>query len=130
MFASLDKFKNVGDPVAKSELVHIGLPWADVRVMFGVWMFPLEQLHAVRFCLLYSRRTVSGSRRMDALLTGVALFRYMGNWLQVYFVSAQRLPSILATDNFESGLIKMYTHEPRFAALVTEAYRNRRGMRT
>ena len=81
-------------------------------------------------CSLALQMTVSESRQMAALLTGMDLFMYMANRLHVYFDSFQRLPTTLATENFESALIKMYIHELRFIATAIETYRKSKAMRT
>nr|POF14301.1 hypothetical protein CFP56_03325 [Quercus suber] len=62
------------------------------------------------------------SRQMAALLTGMNLAMSTASRLQVYFNQYTRLPSTLATDNFEKALIRMYVHVLRFIATAIETY--------
>ncbi|KAK3614818.1 hypothetical protein LTR22_027657 [Elasticomyces elasticus] len=100
--ALLDRFQSVGDVVANVDPVHVGLPWAGIRIILEA--------------------AVSESRQMAALLIGMSMAMYMANRLHVYVLSCQRLPSTLATENFETALVKMYTQELRFLATAIETY--------
>jgi hypothetical protein len=66
---------------------------------------------------------------MAALLTGMDLVLYMANRLHVYVVYLQRLPTTLATDNFENASIKMYTLELRYLATAIDTSRKGTAMR-
>jgi hypothetical protein len=37
----LDTFKSVGDVVANADPIHVGLPWAGIRIILEVWVSPL-----------------------------------------------------------------------------------------
>jgi len=66
--------------------------------------------------------TTSESRQMAALLTGMSMAMCMANRLHVYVLYLQRLPPTLATENFESALIQVYTQDLRFLASALEIY--------
>ena len=59
---------------------------------------------------------------MATLLTGMDLALCMANRLKVYFDYFEQLPSTLATNNFESALVKKYIHTLGFLANAIETY--------
>lgn len=73
---------------------------------------------------------VSESRQMAALLTGMSLALYITNRLEAYFVFYQRLPAVLATDNFEKALIEIYAHVLHFTAIAIQTYQRSAASRT
>ena len=59
---------------------------------------------------------------MAALLTGIDLALCMANRLKVYLDYFDQLPSTLATTNFETALIKTYSHTLQFLANAIQIY--------
>lgn len=59
---------------------------------------------------------------MAALLIGMNLAMCTASRLKLYFEYLGRLPSTLATDNFEKALVKMYVHVLRFIATAIQTY--------
>ncbi|KAI9674644.1 MAG: hypothetical protein M1822_009048 [Bathelium mastoideum] len=87
--AFLDRFKSVGDIAANIDPVHVGLPWAGIRLILEV--------------------AISESRQMTALLTGLKTVLYMADRLRVYLqYLIQLAPSMAATTNFRNALLDFY----------------------
>ncbi|KAK4893768.1 hypothetical protein LTR49_028466, partial [Elasticomyces elasticus] len=97
--ALLDRFKSVGDVVANVDPVHVGLPWAGIRIILEAHLGG---------CVRKSPDGRSSHRDEHGYVHGQSTTR--------------RLPSTLATENFETALVKMYTQELRFLATAIETY--------
>nr|POF13670.1 vegetative incompatibility protein het-e-1 [Quercus suber] len=98
----LDRFKSVGDVIANVDPVHVGLPWAGIRMLLEV--------------------AVADSRQMSALVTGMDLALCMANRLQAYLTYYHRLPPALTTDNLRKALVLLYAHVLRFLARAIQIY--------
>ncbi|KAK0845389.1 hypothetical protein LTR03_007446 [Friedmanniomyces endolithicus] len=90
----LDKFKSVGDVVANFDPIHVGLPWAGIRLILEV--------------------ALSDSRQRAILVTGMELSFHISNRLNVYLGTYTRASSSLASDNFRRSLVNLYAHILRF----------------
>nr|POF13754.1 vegetative incompatibility protein het-e-1 [Quercus suber] len=98
----LDRFKSVGDVVANVDPVHVGLPWAGIRML-------LEIVGAEH-------------RQMAALLIGMNLAMDTASRLKVYFEFLKRLATTPATEKFEKALVDMYVHVLRFITIAIRTY--------
>jgi len=109
----LDKFKSVGDVVANFDPIHVGLPWAGIRLI-------LEVSSAGDLCPVTHALTVmhkvalSDSRQRAILVTGMELSFHISNRLNVYLGTYTRASSSLASDNFRRSLVNLYAHILRF----------------
>jgi len=73
--------------------------------------------------------TVSYSRDMAALLTGMDLVLSIANRLEVYITFYRQLPVTRATTNFENALAKTYAHIMKFFATALQEYEKWTGTR-
>ena len=96
----LDRFKFVGDIVANAFPLHVGLPWAGIRMVLEV--------------------TVLDSRQMAALLSGMNLSMYMANRLKVYLEYFIQLPYAIAKTQLKNSLVKMYALVLQFLATAIQ----------
>ncbi|KAK0276049.1 hypothetical protein LTR91_002398 [Friedmanniomyces endolithicus] len=90
----LDKFKSVGDVVANVDPIHVGLPWAGIRLILEV--------------------ALSDSHQRATLVTGLELSFHISNRLKVYLDTYTRTSPSLASDNFRKSLVNLYAHILRF----------------
>ena len=74
--------------------------------------------------------TVSESRQMAALLTGMSLTLSLANRLRAYFEYFQHLPTALTTTNLEKALVSLYAHVLRFVATAIRTYEKNVAART
>ncbi|KAF7505435.1 hypothetical protein GJ744_000762 [Endocarpon pusillum] len=98
----LDRFKSVGDVVANADPIHIGLPWAGIRLLLEA--------------------AVAESNQMAALLIGCETILYMASRLQVYIEFWYHLPPEATRNNLEESLAMMYAHVLHFLARAILVY--------
>jgi hypothetical protein len=98
----LGKLKGLGDVAADIDPIHIGLPWAGIRLIMEV--------------------VVAGSNQMTALGDGMEYALRVVNELRVYFMSYQKLPPGPATKNLRQQLILLYVRVLRFFAEALRFY--------
>ncbi|KAM0703990.1 hypothetical protein Q7P35_008996 [Cladosporium inversicolor] len=92
----LDTFKSVGDIIANIDPVHVGLPWAGIRIILEI--------------------ALSSSHQRAVLVTGTELSLHMGNRLRVYIDFHARLSPSQASSNFRKALVDLYAHILGFLA--------------
>ncbi|KAK0803971.1 hypothetical protein LTR91_008727 [Friedmanniomyces endolithicus] len=90
----LDKFKSVGDVVANVDPIHVGLPWAGIRLILEV--------------------ALSDRHQRAILVTGMELSFHISNRLKVYLDAYARASPSLASDNFRRSVVNLYAHILRF----------------
>ncbi|KAF2723571.1 hypothetical protein K431DRAFT_301481, partial [Polychaeton citri CBS 116435] len=105
----LDRFKAVGDVIANVDPVHVGLPWAGIRVLLGAAVADIHQ--------------------MSALLSGMNLALCFANRLQAYLAYFQHLATALTTDNLRKALLTLFAHVLRFLATAIRTFNANRAAR-
>ncbi|KAL8823663.1 MAG: hypothetical protein Q9191_005655 [Dirinaria sp. TL-2023a] len=98
----LNRFAAVGDIVANVDPVHVGLPWAGIRLMLEA--------------------AVSEANQMTSLLVGCETALYMANRLKAYFEFLHQLPMTLTRANFEMAVIELYARILGFLAHAIRIY--------
>jgi hypothetical protein len=98
----LDQLKLIGDAVADIDPIHIGLPWAGIKMIFGI--------------------AVADSHQMAALGDGMELTLRIVNRLQAYYDYFQCLPPDQTKDNLRNALVDMYAHVLGFLAKAIKLY--------
>ncbi|KIX03042.1 uncharacterized protein Z518_06592 [Rhinocladiella mackenziei CBS 650.93] len=98
----LDRLKQVGDVASNADPVHIGLPWAGIRLLLEA--------------------AVSEHRQMATLLVGLEMALYLSNRLQVYMAFLASLARTPACENFESTLVDFHVLILRFLARAIRIY--------
>ncbi|KAF7502845.1 hypothetical protein GJ744_005000 [Endocarpon pusillum] len=98
----LDRFKSIGDVVANADPIHIGLPWAGIRLLLEA--------------------AVAESNQMAALLIGCETTLYMASRLQVYIEFWHHLLMEATRNNLEEALAMMYAHVLHFLARAILVY--------
>ncbi|KAL9582972.1 MAG: hypothetical protein Q9212_002981, partial [Teloschistes hypoglaucus] len=104
----LNRFTAIGDVVANVDPVHIGLPWAGIRLLF--------QMKA------HASAAVSEANQMTSLLVGCEIALYMANRLRAYTDFFHRLPITLTRTNLETAVTELYAHVFRFLARAIRIY--------
>ncbi|KAL8907866.1 MAG: hypothetical protein Q9171_005691 [Xanthocarpia ochracea] len=100
----LDRFKAVGDIASNADPVHVGLPWAGIRLLLEA--------------------ATSERDQMAALLAGCETSLYMANRLKAYMDFPRTLPTTLTRTNFETAVIELYAHILRFLARAIAVYQD------
>ncbi|KAK1064327.1 hypothetical protein LTR74_008804 [Friedmanniomyces endolithicus] len=109
----LDKFKSVGDVVANVDPIHVGLPWAGIRLILEV--SSAGDLCPVTYALTVMHKVaLSDSHQRAILVTGMELSFHISNRLKVYLDTYTRASPSLASDNFRRSLVNLYAHILRF----------------
>ncbi|KAL8626046.1 hypothetical protein Q9189_008273, partial [Teloschistes chrysophthalmus] len=98
----LNRFTAIGDVVANVDPVHIGLPWAGIRLLL--------------------QAAVSEANQITSLLVGCEIALYMANRLRAYTDFLYRLPVTLTRTNFETAVTELYAHVLRFLARAIRIY--------
>ncbi|KAI4086507.1 MAG: hypothetical protein L6R37_008413, partial [Teloschistes peruensis] len=98
----LNRFTAIGDVVADVDPVHIGLPWAGIRLLF--------------------QAAVSEANQMTSLLVGCEIALYMANRLRAYTDFLYRLPVTLTRTNLETAVTELYAHVLGFLARAIRIY--------
>ncbi|KAL9576092.1 MAG: hypothetical protein Q9212_007392, partial [Teloschistes hypoglaucus] len=98
----LNRFTAIGDVVANVDPVHIGLPWAGIRLLL--------------------QAAVSEANQITSLLVGCEIALYMANRLRAYIDFLYRLPVTLTRTNFETAVTELYAHVLRFLARAIRIY--------
>ncbi|KAJ9601892.1 hypothetical protein H2200_013607 [Cladophialophora chaetospira] len=98
----LDRFKQVGDVASNVDPVHVGLPWAGIRLLLEA--------------------AISEQNQMAALLLGLETALYLSNRLRVYLGYLTILPISAARDNFEACLTEFHAMILRFLASAIRIY--------
>ncbi|OCK95059.1 WD40 repeat-like protein [Cenococcum geophilum 1.58] len=98
----LDRFKQVGDIAVNADPIHAGLPWAGIRLLLEA--------------------TISESRQMAALLTGLKTTLYMMNRLKAYWEYLRELPETQSRTNFETALTELHAIILQFLARAIQIY--------
>ncbi|OQV00709.1 NACHT domain-containing protein, partial [Cladophialophora immunda] len=98
----LDRFKQVGDVASNVDPVHVGLPWAGIRLLLEA--------------------AISAQSQMAALLLGLETALYLSNRLQVYIKYLTTLPASQARTNFETSLVEFYALILQFLAGAVRIY--------
>ncbi|KIW36652.1 uncharacterized protein PV06_11164 [Exophiala oligosperma] len=100
--AWLDRFKDVGDLAASTDPVHVGLPWAGIRLLLEV--------------------ATSEHNQTAALVLGVETALYLSNRLRVYMAFLARLADTPARQNFAACLLEFHAMILRFLAQAIRIY--------
>ncbi|KAK0910306.1 hypothetical protein LTR02_003916 [Friedmanniomyces endolithicus] len=109
----LDKFKSVGDVVANVDPIHVGLPWAGIRLILEV--SSAEDFCPVTYALTVMHKVALSDRHQRAILvTGMELSFHISNRLKVYLDAYARASPSLASDNFRRSVVNLYAHILRF----------------
>ncbi|KAK1813872.1 hypothetical protein LTR12_011704, partial [Friedmanniomyces endolithicus] len=109
----LDKFKSVGDVVANVDPIHVGLPWAGIRLILE--LSSAGDLCPVTYALTVMHKVaLSDSHQRAILVTGMELSFHISNRLKVYLDTYTRASPSLASDNFRRSLVNLYAHILRF----------------
>ncbi|KAI9708147.1 MAG: hypothetical protein M1828_003096 [Chrysothrix sp. TS-e1954] len=98
----LDKFKGIGDVASNADPVHVGLPWAGIRLLLEV--------------------AVTERHHLVALVQGMDIALYMTNRLKVYFQYFLRLPNSPATIAFEQALTVFFSRILGFLARAIQLF--------
>ncbi|EXJ95094.1 hypothetical protein A1O1_00213 [Capronia coronata CBS 617.96] len=98
----LDRFKAVGDVVSNADPIHVGLPWAGIRLLLEA--------------------ATSEKSQMAALLLGLETALYLSNRLQAYMTYMATLPPSLTRGNLESCLIEFHALILRFLGKAIRLY--------
>ncbi|OQU97031.1 NACHT domain-containing protein [Cladophialophora immunda] len=98
----LDRFKQVGDIVSNVDPVHVGLPWAGIRLLL--------------------KAAVSEHSQMEALVLGLEMTLYLSKRLEVYMTYLTAIPPGQARANFESCLVEFHALVLRFLARAIRIY--------
>ncbi|OAP55758.1 hypothetical protein AYL99_09910 [Fonsecaea erecta] len=98
----LDRFKQVGDIVSNVDPVHVGLPWAGIRLLLEA--------------------AISEQGQMEALVLGLEMTLYLSNRLEVYMNYITAIPPSQARANFESCLVEFHALVLRFLAQAIRIY--------
>ncbi|KIW24692.1 uncharacterized protein PV07_10393 [Cladophialophora immunda] len=98
----LDRFKQVGDVASNVDPVHVGLPWAGIRLLLEA--------------------AISAQSQMAALLLGLETALYLSNRLRVYIEYLTTLPASQARTNFETSLVEFYALILQFLAGAVRIY--------
>ncbi|KAL8696376.1 MAG: hypothetical protein Q9201_007692 [Fulgogasparrea decipioides] len=98
----LNRFAAVGDVVANADPVHVGLPWAGIRLLLEA--------------------AVSEANQMTSLLVGCEIALYMANRLKAYIEFLHQLPTTLTRTNFKTAVAELYAHILRFLARAIRIY--------
>ncbi|KAL8778212.1 MAG: hypothetical protein Q9213_007520 [Squamulea squamosa] len=92
----------VGDVVANADPVHVGLPWAGIRLLL--------------------QAAVSEANQMTSLLVGWEIALYMANRLKAYIEFLHQLPATLTRTNFKTAVTELYAHILGFLARAIRIY--------
>ncbi|KAL9027314.1 MAG: hypothetical protein Q9196_004145, partial [Gyalolechia fulgens] len=98
----LNRFTAVGDVVANVDPVHVGLPWAGIRLLLNA--------------------AVSEANQMTSLLVGCEIALYMANRLRAYIEFLHGLPTTLTRTNFKTAVTELYAHVLGFLARAIRIY--------
>ncbi|OCK73496.1 hypothetical protein K432DRAFT_364803, partial [Lepidopterella palustris CBS 459.81] len=98
----LDRFKDIGDIAAGADPIHVGLPWAGVRLLLEA--------------------TLAESKQMESLLSGIEVILFITNRLRVYVDYLHRIPSSDERANFGGRLETLQTAILRFLARALQIY--------
>ncbi|KAK1062123.1 hypothetical protein LTR74_010556 [Friedmanniomyces endolithicus] len=102
----LDKFKSVGDVVANVDPIHVGLPWAGIRLILEVRS--AGDLCPITYALTVMHKVALSDRHQRAILvTGMELSFHISNRLKVYLDTYTRASPSLASDNFRSSVVNL-----------------------
>jgi len=109
----LDKFKSVGDVVANVDPIHVGLPWAGIRLILEV--SSAEDLCPITFApTVMHKVALSDSHQRATLVTGIELSFHISNRLKAYLGAYARASPSLASENFRRSVVNLYAHIFRF----------------
>ncbi|KAK0249913.1 hypothetical protein LTS09_014936 [Friedmanniomyces endolithicus] len=109
----LDKFKSVGDVVANVDPIHVGLPWAGIRLILEV--SSAEDLCPITFApTVMHKVALSDSPQRATLVTGIELSFHISNRLKAYLGAYARAFPSLASENFRRSVVNLYAHIFRF----------------
>ncbi|KAL9035146.1 MAG: hypothetical protein Q9214_006720, partial [Letrouitia sp. 1 TL-2023] len=98
----LNRFRAVGDVVANVDPMHVGLPWAGIRLILEA--------------------AVSEANQMTSLLIGCEITLYMANRLRAYIKFLHQLPTTLTRTNFETAVAELYAHILSFLVRAIRVY--------
>ncbi|KIW99831.1 uncharacterized protein Z518_10759 [Rhinocladiella mackenziei CBS 650.93] len=98
----IERFKQAGDIASNADPVHVGLPWAGIRLLLEA--------------------AVSEQNQMATLLLGLETSLYLSHRLQVYMGYWAILPASPARVNFESCLVEFHALILRFLAGAIRIY--------
>lgn len=87
-----------------------------------LWRYVILSLSQRLRSLTNMQATVSASREMAALISGLDVALYMMNRLKVYCEHFARLPKTLAMSNFEEELTAFYAHILQFLAVAIRKF--------
>ncbi|KAI9709019.1 MAG: hypothetical protein M1828_002553 [Chrysothrix sp. TS-e1954] len=98
----LDKFKGIGDVASNADPVHVGLPWAGIRLLLEV--------------------AVTERHHLVGLIHGMDIALYMATRLKVYFEYFLHLPNSPTTIAFEQALTQFFSRILGFLARAIQLF--------
>jgi len=118
----LDKFKGAMDVASNADPIHVGIPWAGIRLLLEAYKattsvnYPFILLTAIQ-------ATISERRQMSALLSGLETAFYMTNRLKVYWAYLHGLPEGQSRVNFGTVLTSLHSLVLQFLARAIQVYK-------